>query len=292
MGNSVYEIITEKVLEQLEKGTVLWRKPWKGGAGWPKNLESGRKYNGINVFLLMAQGYDSPYWLTFAGAKRMGGHVKKGERHTKVILWKPIKKKVENEDGEIEEKLSFLLRYFRVWNLEQCEGIEVPEEEPMPDFSPIEACEAVINGMPKRPAIFWKEQRAYYRPSTDVVNLPKKETFESTEEYYSTAFHELAHSTGHKSRLNRFGKEAANHIFGSDSYSKEELVAEMTAAFLCGKVGIDNATIENSAAYIDGWSKAFKERPKMVISAAAKAQHAAEFILDSKAGEDEEPKAA
>ena len=154
------------------------------------------------------------------------------------------------------------------------------KQEDQIKFDPIEKCENIINNMPNKPEIKNESSQAYYVPASDHVNMPKPESFVKSEFYYSVLFHELSHSTGHKSRLDRHAKEKTSHTFGSKDYSKEELVAEMGAAFLCGHTGIEQETIDNSAAYIQSWVKKFKDKPKMVVSAAAKAQKSTNYILD------------
>ena len=283
----VYEMVTDRILEALENGTVPWRKPWRGGtaAGSPVNLKSKKAYRGINVFVLHLQGFSSRYWATFKQAKDLGGKVRKGSKGTPVVFWKWIDKKGKDDDGnEIVLDRYPILRYYTVFNLDQIDGIDDPDAKAADDtpakFNPIEAAEKIVDEMPNRPEITHNEPRAYYRPSTDTVNMPKPELFDVPAEYYSTIFHELTHSTGHESRLNRDGitKLAA---FGDDNYSQEELVAEMGAAFLCGHAGIENETIDNSAAYIDGWRKKLSTDKKLVVYAAAQAQKAADYILDN-----------
>ena len=172
-------------------------------------------------------------------------------------------------------------RYYTVFNLAQIDGIEdssQAEDLEVIDFTPITRCEEIASGMPKPPVIESKAQRAYYQPSTDVVNVPLPSSFEAAEHYYATLFHELVHSTGHESRLARPGVTGVT-MFGSHDYSKEELVAEMGAAFLCGEAGIEGATIDSHAAYVGGWLKKLKDDSRLVITAAAQAQKAADLIL-------------
>lgn len=278
MSTKVYEIITEKILAELEKGVVPWVQPWIGGRA--KNLISKKDYTGINTFLLGCQKYSSPYWVSFKQCKDLGGNVKKGEHGSMIVFWKQIT--VRDKDHQDEEKRIPLLRYYLVWNTEQCEGIDekkIPQIEANPNFQPIEACEATINGMQNKPAINHEGSAAYYQPSTDNVYMPKKESFQDESFYYSVLFHELAHSTGHEKRLDR--KQAFMNNFGSEKYSKEELCAEMTAAFLCNVHQIET-TIDNSVAYIQSWLKKLKDDPKMVVLAAAQAQKAADYILNVK----------
>ena len=190
--SSVYSIVTEQILKQLESGVAPWHRPWTTQI--PKNLVSGRGYRGINVFLLAASGYGSPYWLTYKQATERGGHVRKGEHGTKVVFWKIGTRETEDADGDTIERKSILLRYYTVFNVEQCEGIAAPNATPT--VNPIEECERIVRQMPNPPAM-QQDGRAWYRPSTDTVGMPSRNAFNSAEEYYSTLFHELTHSTGH-----------------------------------------------------------------------------------------------
>ena len=275
---NVYEIITDRIIEKLEKGTAPWCKPWTGGE-MPRNLVTGKVYRGINLFLLNMANYTSPYWLTFNQCREKGGHVKAGAKATPIVFWNMSKIKDDETD---EEKKIPLLRYYNVFNAEQCEGLNIPQlEQEAREFAPIEVCMMTIAAMPKAPRIQHEQPKAYYVPSMDYVNMPKPESFKSAEDYYSVLFHELTHSTGHASRLNRKGINV-NNGFGSSDYGKEELIAEMGAAFLCGCTGIENRTLDNSASYVAGWLKAIKEDKKIVTTAAAAAQKAADFILNNK----------
>ena len=271
----VYEIITDRIMKKLEEGTVPWRRPWNASAGLPKNLLSRKEYRGINVFLTGSQGYESPYWLTFKQAKALGGCVREGEKGTPIVYCDTFKKEVVGKDGELAEKQMSFLRYYTVFNMAQVDGVEAPAsgivERP---FNPIRECEKVVADMPHPPVM--KQGvggRAFYRSSEDVVYMPRAE-------YYSTLFHELVHSTGHETRLNR-RPSTERRSFGDEAYSKEELVAEMGASFLCATAGIEDATLDNSAAYIQGWLKALRDDKKLVILAAAAAQKASDYILNN-----------
>ena len=271
---TTYEIVTDTIIKQLEVGVAPWRKPWH--TGMPMNLVSRKEYRGINIFLLAFQGYGSRYWLTYRQALSLGGNVKKGERGSKVVFWKIGEyQKEDAETGELEDRKSILLRYYTVFNLDQCEGIESPE--PVPAINPIEQCEGIVRSMPNPPA-FEQEAQACYRPAIDTVGMPARSAFHSSEEYYSTLFHELTHSTGHPSRLAREGIMKHNP-FGSEDYSKEELIAEMGAAMVCGVAGIESKTLDNSAAYLQSWISRLKSDSRLVVSAAAQAQKAADYIL-------------
>jgi antirestriction protein ArdC len=283
MAKNVYEIITERILEKLEQGTIPWQRPWSGG-GAPSNLVSGKEYRGVNVLLLGSQDFESRYWVTFAQAKKLGGTVRKAEKGTPCIFWKFLARDTENaETGKTETKQIPLIRFYNVFNVQQCDGIsharlEVETEEPEP-FSPIEAAESIVASYPDPPSISHDgRSSAYYMPRTDAIHLPEPETFDSEAAYYATLFHEMGHSTGHEKRLARPG--VTNPIrHASHDYSKEELVAEMTAAFLLAEAGIDSDSLtNNSAAYLASWLKALKDDPKLVVLAAAQAQKAVDHI--------------
>jgi len=276
----VEEIITQRIIDKLESGTIPWRKPWAGG-GMPKNFISKKEYRGINPFILGSAGYAYPYFLTFNQAKQCGGNIKKGSKGMPVVFFKYI----EREDPDNPEKIKRfpVLRYYTVFNIEQTEGVDysetIAETPTLTNFQTIQKAESIIKNMPNKPKCQEIENLAYYSPIRDVVNMPKKEMFESEPAYYSTHFHELTHSTGHESRLNRKTlKDLA--AFGNHDCTKEELCAEMGAAMLCGNVGIENHTIENSTAYIAGWLRALRSDKRFVIQAAALAQKAVDYILN------------
>lgn len=278
MKKSVYDIVTQRIMEKLEQGTIPRQRPWIGGGA--QNLISKKEYRGINVFLLAGSGYSSPYFVTYKQAESKGGQVKKSEKGHIVVFWKQLKMNTTDKAGETIEKTIPMLRYYMVFNTDQCEGLEVPETEKLPRFKAIDCCEKIVEEMPNCPKITHNEARACYIPTDDRVNMPKKDIFRSSEEYYSTLFHELTHSTGHETRLNRKPSDIATH-FGNKEYSKEELVAEMGAAFLCGHCQIENKTIDNSAAYIKGWLKKLKNDTKLIVQAAGLAQKASDFILNN-----------
>lgn len=306
---SVQEIILDKIISYCDteiakakadpkyQPKILWNRPWIGGvANAPKSLSTKKAYDGLNVFILSATqemaGYSSNYWLTFKQANKLGGKIKKGEHGTPISFWKMIDIKEKDKlTGESKVKYrKWFLRYYRVFNLDQSEGIDpkrLPkdiapseEENPLANFSPIEICEKIVANMPNRPKYKETNQRkAYYRPSTDVVHMPLREVFLTEEEFYSTQFHELAHSTGHKSRLNRPG--IVERAFkGDDKYAEEELVAEMTATIICGTAGIENKTIENSLAYIENWRQQFKNDMSVIFRSATASKKASQYILD------------
>ncbi len=282
----IYAIVTDKIINLLEQGVVPWRRPWTS-AGLPRNLVSKKSYRGINHFLLSASKYVSPLWLTMRQANELGGHIRKGEESTAVVFWKIDNVKLSTEDRDNEEsdektRRRFLLRYYRVWNLEQCELPQamldkLPKIE-MHEHDPIEAAERIIAAMPNPPEIQHAGSKAFYSPITDRITLPPRELFISIEEQMATTYHEMSHATGHPKRLNRESiAEAAP--FGSPIYAAEELVAEMSAAYLCAEAGISPTVIENQAAYVAGWLKKLREDRKLVVHAAAQAQKATDYIL-------------
>ena len=275
---NVYEVITSRILEQLESGVVPWRRPWEQVES--KNVATGKKYRGINAITLPGGWYG-----TFAQVKALGGHVKKGAHGFPVVFFsfpggKKGEEESEKEESEKEGRKAPIIRYYRVFRLEDCEGIDLTQfkaEEGNP--SSIEAAEAIVMGMQSRPQIVEKSSKeAYYCPSTDTVQIPDRKQFSRIEEFYSTLFHELSHSTGHEKRLNRPG--IVNHVkFKGHEYGKEELVAEFSASFLCGAAQIDNTTIKNSASYIASWKRVIKADSKLVLQAAGMGQKAADYIL-------------
>lgn len=275
----VYELVTNRIIAQMEKGIVPWEKPWTD-AGLPQNFLNKTFYSGINVLLLSCLGYEVNCFLTFDQIKKVGGSVKKGEKGNIVVFWKLVEKEVE---GETEPRKTQYLRYHPVFNISQCTGLpekllkeRVPPERPN---DPIAACEQIIAGMPLRPLIEHNEPEAYYHPAKDIVNMPRIHRFITAEAYYGTLFHELVHSTGHTSRLHREGVTEPTR-YASENYSFEELVAEIGASYLQSVAGIHTVReMENRAAYLDGWLKAFKGDKKFIIYASSHAQKAADFIL-------------
>ena len=296
MSVKVYEIVTDRIIALLEKGVAPWRMPWSAGATEPKNLSSQKPYRGINVFLLGAQGYTSPYWATYRQiTQELGGKVKGGSKGTPVVYFsshtdkavKTAPKTTPTPNAKAtkagDDGRYYFMRYYTVFNVAQCEFSDpsiVPDHAPNPPrhFERIEAAETIRQAYlarPGAPSLETGRARACYVPVADRIEMPDASAFEMREEFYSTLFHEMTHSTGAKTRLDR----GLDTRFGSHDYTLEELVAECGAAFLCGKAGIDAATIENSAAYLAGWAKKLRSEPKWIVSAAAKAAKAADLIL-------------
>lgn len=282
----VYQIVTDQIISSLEQGTIPWQKPW-ADAGIPSNLISKRPYRGINLWLLLSCNYERNLFLTWDQLKKLGGSVLKGEHGHVVIYWKkPPKQEAEEKE---QEKKPPILRYYKVYNIAQCRDLPAELVEPA---SPVEhnsllECEAIITGMPNAPEIRFKEQKAYYHKVNDYINMPKRKSFKSMELYYTTLFHELVHSTGAEKRLNRKSiTEMAE--FGSEMYSIEEFIVELGSAYLSSLTGIMNKSIQNSAAYIQGWLKKLKDDKRFIVQAGGMAQKAVDFILNSQASEDKE----
>lgn len=318
----VYQSVTDRIVAALEAGTVPWKKPWRSAGGYPVNVRNGRQYRGINILLLMLQGYDDPRWGTFgamqdeaaAQAKREGreivieqskrgkqaweivdgkkvwfrGGVSKGEQGTRIVLWKPVKKKEANG----EDSQYMLLRDYVVFNAKQTEGLPELEVEEEREFTPIQQAESIVLdyiwaegcGDAPGPPVMYGYDGASYSPSQDIVKMPEPKQFISDEAFYVTLFHELIHSTGHDKRLKRI----VPALFGTDPYAKEELVAEIGASFLAGIAELETAGGEESASYLAGWLSRIKDDPRLIVQAAAQAQKAADLIVGRTFEEKEE----
>lgn len=278
MSNKVYEIVTEKIIEKLENGVIPWRKPWINGNA--VNWKTQRPYQGMNTLLLDSGEYATKKQITDAG-----GTIKKEEKKKwhMAIFYKPLK--VKNEDAEDkteddEEEITIrFLRYYKLWEINtQVEGLKSKQKTQEFQHDPIEEAERIFKEYKNGPRYTFNPGKAAYYPRLDKINVPPMKHFIDVNEYYSTLFHEMVHSTGHIYRLNREGIEEYA-AFGDENYSKEELIAEIGSAMLCGVAGIDNTTLDNSASYINGWLRKLKDDKKFVVQAAAKAQKAANHIL-------------
>lgn len=275
--SAIYKEITEKIIANLNSAGS-WKKMWE----MPSCASlSGHVYHGINKLILSTDKYNTPIYGTFEQIRSNGGVVRKGERATLIVFWK--KSNVIDKETQ-EEKTLFLLRHYYVFNVEQADFDDIGKEHiaslvDCHKIKPfIESAQNVIERMMDKPMIVnsSKDDRAYYSPSLDKISVPDIRFFENSESYYHTLFHELIHSTGHPSRLDRF--DTGSGVFASESYSKEELVAELGASYLCAKCNI-NDDIRNSAAYIAGWSKSLRDNPNWLITASSKAEQAADFVL-------------
>ncbi len=275
----VYAIVTNRIIELLEKGTVPWKQPW-ADAGMPMNLLSKRAYRGINLWLLLSLRYSKNLFLTWDQIKKLGASVKQREHGHVVVFWRTIQKKKENdtEDGPVSSRS--VLRYYKVFNIEQCRDLPdgLLPASPAGFNEPIKACEDIISNMPDCPPIDFIDNHAYYHPIDDFINMPKPETFNQKESYYATLFHELVHSTGHEKRLNRKSLTQMAE-FGSEPYSIEELVAELGAAYLCSSASILEGQIGSSSAYIKGWLTKLRNDKRFIMQSSTYAQRAVDLIL-------------
>lgn len=279
MSASIYESVTNSIIEALEQGVIPWRKPWRGGEALPCNAITQRSYRGVNVFLLSLSRFSDHRWLTFKQIQDKGGRVKVGERSTKVVFWKLWRPpEPESNEAPTVPRHAPILRTFNVFNVEQCEELGIPDPYAPPEHPNecIIRAEQLVRFMPDAPRIV-SGPSAWYRPSDDTVQVPPIERFKSSEAFYATLFHELGHATGHERRLNR-GSVTGAIQFGSGVYSQEELVAELTSAFCCATAEIDNSIIEDAASYIQGWLTVLKSDVKALVIAGAQAQRAADFI--------------
>lgn len=274
----IYETITNRLCEELEKGNIPWQKPWFGNREGAISGSTGKPYSLINQMLLCMEGE----WFTYKQAEALGAKVRKGEKSSMVVFWKQYKKTEKNAKGEDEEVTIPVLKYFNVFHESQIEGLPEKKDRPVIDhIDPHAEAEAIATGYLKRSGVTLHREdisnKAFYQPSTDSVTLPKMEQFSKQAEYYSTLFHELVHSTGHHSRLNRINTKAA---FGSDDYSKEELVAEIGAAALVNRCGLEtSSSFRNSTAYVQSWLDALRNDKRMLVSATSRAEKAVNLIL-------------
>lgn len=290
--NKVYKKITGQVIEGLQKGRIPWQKPWTGDFA-PMNYKSGRAYSGVNLWVLLSSPFDSNMWLTYKQAQELGGNVKRGEKGTKVCYWNILNKEVlDQESGEKKEKKVFFLKTYTVFNAEQTEGIEFNDSSKVAGAVPYKQAEELLSHYLDSPEVLNNAiGEAYYCPKEDKVVLPVTKDFVSTESYYSTLFHELAHSSGHPKRLNREG--IANFDkHGSDKYSKEELIAEMSACFLMSLCGLSQEVDENNQSYINGWIQKLENDPKALFQASKEAQKACDYMLGDSDPNKKELKAA
>lgn len=278
----LYQTVTDRIVTILEQGIIPWRKPWSS-AGPPMNAISKRAYQGINLWMLLCLNYESNLYLTWEQLHKVGGSVKKGEKGHIVVYWQIPERSIDELASEEQTPVRPLLRYHKVFNVEQCHGISpstlISAFERQND--PIKACEIVVDNFHDRPGItLGKDMAAYFHPE-DLVYMPPMQSFVSSEAYYSTLFHELVHSTGHEKRLNRKTlTEMAE--FGSEPYSIEELVAELGTCFLSSHTGILEKEFKNSAAYIQGWLQKLKNDKRFVMIASTQAQKASDYILSGR----------
>lgn len=274
---NVYQMVTDRIIEEMQKGIIPWEKPWTGVRAGAFNRVSKKPYSLLNQMLLKHTGE----YATFKQWSELGGKIKKGAKSEIIVFWKITEIEEENEDNEKVKKNIAILRYYNVFHISQVEGVK-PLESPFPEVEPIEVGDRIINDYVEREHINFQEQAsndAYYNPLRDCVVVPMKEQYKLINEYYSTTFHELTHTTGHKDRLNRLENEAIA-AYGSETYSKEELVAELGSSYIMNFLGIETIkTFRNSARYIKNWLQVLKNDNKFIVSAASKAEKAVNFIL-------------
>jgi antirestriction protein ArdC len=288
MASKVETALTKMFIEKIEERrangetvTAPWVRLWNPALGQNRNIVTGKAYRGSNVFMTAIQGFASPFWASRKQITTAGGEINRQEDgkvvpYTPILFW-------NFPDAEQKAAGRFpFVKFYQVWNVEQTTGLEELaasklEKDTGPPVNPIEAAQAIVDGF-HGPTIKHGDARAFYTPGTDTVTMPDMQAFASAEAYYSTIFHELAHSTGHRTRLDRDG--VANPArFASHDYSEEELVAEMSAGMLTGHAGIETPeTVENSAAYLDHWLAKLKREPGMLAASGGMAQKAVDLI--------------
>jgi antirestriction protein ArdC len=275
---NLFQTVSETILAKLSEGVIPWRKTW--AAGLPCSVGSGKEYRGINIILLGLQDHTSRYWVTYKEAKRLEGYVTKGAKGSRVIYWHwrtPEERQRLIDSGKATSPAPCTPFLSTVFNLEQTEGLKAPGDDlNCLRKGRLDKAEEFLKNLPAGPEVLHSTHYApCYMPLADAVQLPHLSQFDSAEHYYSTMFHELVHSTGHPSRLNR----ELGSSKGVKAYSFEELVAEIGAAFLCALTGIDNQrTISEHAAYIKGWKEFLSEDPGCFMRAATEAQKAVDYL--------------
>lgn len=281
----LYQTITDRIIAELENGVIPWERPYTGCGEGPFSGTTGKPYSILNQMLLRKPGA----WFTWNEIQKRGGRVRKGEKASFVVFWKSVKvSEVDSATGEVKEKLVPMLRYYQVFHADQCEGLKLDE---LPKVSEVEEsptalkviADYIAHNAPLRLENEALSNRAYYSPAEDKIVVPSVRQFSEQGEYYSTVFHEMTHSTGHKSRLDRLSSPAH---FGDESYSKEELVAEIGSAILCNLTGTESKkSFRNSAAYVQSWLRALRNDKKMIVQASGQASKAVDYILGRPAPE-------
>ena len=294
----IFAAVTDRIIAELESGIIPWNRPWSGVSEGAIRRSNGKPYSLINQLLLGKPGE----YLTFKQCKDEGGKVKKGAKSKMVVFWKVLHREKKDANGNVirgENGLPVddpipMLRYYNVFHIDDCEGIQPKyAAEHLPaTASPVERAEEIIAEYSSRAKLTIgrsKQNQAFYSPSRHLVSLPLMAQFEDTAGYYETAFHELTHSTGHKSLLNRFSENDGAAAFGSESYSKEELVAEIGACGILHELGLETTkSFRNNAAYIQSWLSALKNDKRLIVSAAGRAEKAIRLILGEREDTEEE----
>lgn len=280
MSINVYELVTNRIIEQLENNIIPWEKPWSGTIDGAFNRVSKKPYSILNQMLLK---YDGEY-ATFKQWQELGGHIRKAEKSEIIVFWKMYPIKEKQDDGTEIIKTIPLLKYINVFHISQVDGVEPLKQKVTHDIEPIDKAEKILNDYWNRENItieHVKGDKAFYSPMFDKIQLPLFEQFKQSEDYYSTAFHESVHSTMKTSRCNRQEDRKGKVVsFGSEEYSKEELVSEVGSAQLMNMVGIETTkSFRNSTAYIQSWLKVLRNDNKFIVSASSKAEKAVNYIL-------------
>ena len=278
----VFQIVTDRMLNLLQLGEIPWHRPWCSVRGGAFNRISGKQYSLLNQMMLTHTGE----YATFGQWTKLGGKIRKGEKSEIVVFWKWPEEEETNKDLVEEEqdqkRKGPVLRFYRVFHISQVDGVApLKPRIKVYNHDPIEQAEKLVHGYVMREGIHLEDEQsnsAYYSPAQDVIHIPSLWQYEYPEEYYSTALHEVVHSTGHVNRLNRPGLQTVS--FGSETYSKEELVAEIGCACLMNNLGIEtDHSIRNSAGYVQGWLKALQDDKRMIVFAAGQAEKAVKYIL-------------
>lgn len=279
---NVYEMVTERIIEQLENSVIPWQKPWTGTKSGAYNRVSRKPYSILNQMILQHSGE----YATFKQWTEAGGHIRKGEKSEIVTFWKIQLIEEEEEDGTKVKKQIPMLRYYHVFHISQVDGVEPKEKIELQELEPIEEAERVKREYMDREHLKIYEKitdKAFYTPTFDYIEIPCKEQYKNVEEFYSTLFHEMIHSTGYYKRLNRL-ESGANAGFGSETYSKEELTAEIGSAMILNRLGIETEkTFKNSSAYIQNWLQVLKNDNKFIISASSRSEKAVKYIFNENA---------
>lgn len=299
MQKDLYQIVTDKIVADLEQGELTWIKPWNSSHLDGRVIRplryNGQPYSGINVLMLWAAaveaGFASPHWMTFRQAQEIGGHVRKGERGSLVVYANTITRTEHGEDGQDEERSIPFMKGYTVLNVEQIEGlpeqyrsISEPVIDPVQWIGHAEAFFAASGA-----DIRHGGNRAYYSGGSDHVQMPSFPMFHSPDAYYATLAHELTHWTKHQKRLDRdFGRKA----WGDAGYAREELVAELGAAFLCADLGLRAEPSADHAAYIQSWLKVLRDDRRAIFTAAAHAQRAADYLHGFQTGQTQKTEVA
>ena len=281
MSKSIYEMVTDRIIEQLEQGCIPWQRPWTGVQSDAYNIVSNRPYSLLNQMLLKHTGS----YGTFKQWQELGGHIRKGEKSEMIVFWKIYPIEEVQENGTKIIKNIPLLKYINVFHISQIDGVEA-KEKPIVHIEPIEEAERIKEEYKAREHIEIREivsNKAFHSPLGDYIQVPCKEQYTAIEEFYSTLFHEMVHSTGHKTRLDRL-ETGSNAHFGSETYSKEELTAELGSASLLNMLGIETPkTFKNSSAYIQSWLRVLRNDSRFIVSASSKAEKAVNYILEKEA---------